>query len=135
RGKRVKIGEQDRLSPAKARDLAEDIWGDVKAGKDPVAERKKEKCGTLQEYLDNVYEPWAVAHLKTGQIQVARIRSRFADFLELKRTDINPWLIQKHRSKRLKKVSAATVNRDTQALRAALNRAFEWELVPEHPLA
>ena len=136
RGKRYTIGKADRLTPAAARHEAVEKLAKAALGDDPMAERKLAKSKDLKTYLDEVYEPWAVAHLKTGKGQVERIRSCFSDLLDSKLGDITPWLIEKYRSARLKKgVTARTVNRDVHALRAALRRAYDWEIIPKHPLA
>ncbi len=52
-----------------------------------------------------------------------------------KLADINPWLIEKHRSARVKEgIEPATINRDIATLRSALSKAVEWGILENHPL-
>jgi integrase len=53
----------------------------------------------------------------------------------LELTAIDTWKIEKWRSKRLKIVKAATANRELDCLRAALNKAVSWEIIPACPFA
>lgn len=136
RGKKYTIGTADKLTPAQARDEARRKLAGTTLGADPMAERNAAKARNLKTYLDEDYEPWALSHLKTGHQQVARIRSCFPNLMDLKLGHITPWLIEKYRSSRIKAgVTIRTVNRDVQALRAALRRAHDWGIIPEHPLA
>lgn len=50
--------------------------------------------------------------------------------------EINAWVIEKWRSKRIKSgVSANTCNRDLATLKSSLNRAVAWGILSENPLA
>ena len=49
---------------------------------------------------------------------------------------ISTWTLEKWRSSRLKSgISPSTVNRDLACLKAALQKAVEWNLIDTHPLA
>jgi integrase len=136
RGKRYTVGTTEIWKLVEARAEARTQLLKAGQGKDPRVERRKAKARTLGQYLDQVYEPWAVSHLRTGAYQVKRVRAAFADLLTLKLGDVTAWLIEKYRSKRLRAgITAGTVNKDVGALRAALRRAKDWGLVAEHPLA
>ena len=143
RGKRFTIGRTTALTPAQARDLAKEILADVVRGIDPNEKKRQRKeaeararaASSLGAFLERDYGPWAESHLKRGAAETARIRSRFADLLDLKLEEVNSWLVDKWRAQRLRQgISPKTVNRDIAALRAALSKAVEWGRLETHPL-
>lgn len=136
RGKWATIGRVSDLKPAEAREQAQQILGQAAKGVDIAAERKRAKAATLREYLENVYAPWATAHRKDGTATVARLRRCFEGELGGKQlTEITPWLIEKWRSRRVKTGKAqSTINRDLSALKAALNRAVDWDVIDANPI-
>jgi integrase len=135
RGKRETIGKLKALNPEQARTLAQGILGDVAHGKDPQAERRKRRAGTLGEFLEHHYEPWVVANRKTGDQLVARIRTAFSEFLTRRLGDITPFALETWRTKRRRQGREdTTINRDLDALRAALSKAIEWGVLTEHPM-
>lgn len=135
RGKRITLGRADLLAPNVAREKARMVLADVVHGKDPRTARRQARAKTLGEFLQNEYGPWVLAHRKTGEAILARLRSCFGDFHDRKLAEINAWVVEKWRSTRLKAGrKPATVNRDITALKAALNKAVEWGLLGESPL-
>lgn len=134
RGKRITIGRADRITSAQARDKAREVLAGACLGQDP--QKPKPDPYDLRTYLEEVYEPWMEAHYpKSGLSQTRRIESSFTDLLDVGLEVITPRMIQEYRSKRLKAgVSPKTVNRDVSALKAAVGRAFEWEIIEKHPL-
>ena len=134
RGKRVTIGKADKLTPAQARDRAKKILADVTLGADPMADRRAARAYDLKTYLRIEYEPWTLAHHSRPDA-AKRIRNCFPDLLGRKLADINPWLIEKHRSARVKEgIEPTTINRDIATLRSALSKAVEWGILENHPL-
>src|SRR4051794_35561777 len=103
RGKKETLGRADALTPAEARELAKGVVGDVAHGKDPQAERRKRRAGTLREFLDGQYAPWATANRKTGAQTVTRITRAFPDAL-LNRpiADLSGFQLEQWRTKRRK---------------------------------
>ena len=137
RGKREKLGLSPGLTPDQARTMAKKLLADITLGNDtPEDKRRREKAHDLKSFLDHEYEPWALENLKTGKHELDRLRTHFIDeFGNKKLSDITPWLIEKWRTKRRKAGRAATtINRDIAALRAALSKAVQWNLLSEHPL-
>ncbi|MCC6491345.1 MAG: site-specific integrase [Candidatus Hydrogenedentes bacterium] len=136
---RVQIGPTILMTPTQARDKALAILGEAARGGDPSAKKKKQeqKAHTLKTFLDEVYGPFVEGNKKTGLTRVAVIKSAFPTLLDAPLTKITALSIEKWRSERMGKTpkpKPATVNRPISALKAALNRAVEWKLLPENPL-
>jgi integrase len=137
RGKREKLGLVPAVTPEQARGKAEKLLAGLTLGEEtPEEKKRKGNAHDLKSFLDNEYEPWALEHLKRGKMDMDRLRTHFIDELgDKKLHEINPWLIEKWRTKRRKAGKAATtINRDVAGLRAALSKAVEWNLLDEHPL-
>lgn len=104
-----------------------------------AAERRAERAiPTLNDYLDNTYEPWAKAELTRGAEAVERIRTCFGDDFGRKRlNEITKAEVSKWKAKRRRQgVKPETINRDVGALRAALNDAVtEFEILKANPLS
>src|SRR3954453_8396094 len=66
RGTRIAIGRSDVISPDRARDRARDILAVAQFGEDPMQERRIAKAHTLGSFINEVYEPWAEANLRSG---------------------------------------------------------------------
>lgn len=140
---RYRIGKQGSISPAQARDEAQNLSVRVIAGEDIQATKKNERAAaeaaksqTLSGFLEHRYGPWVLSQRKTGDATLKRIESTFAHLLDRPLHEINAWVIEKWRSEALKAGKAkTTANRDLAALKACLAKAMEWELLQTHPLA
>ena len=141
------LGRLDEVSLADARDAAQQRRAKAALGVDIPARRPTSDI-TLRQFLDDHYEAWMKATHRGRAGQVARIRWAFKDLLDLKLSDLSVGRLERWRSTRCnqqhrvaspakkapKSVSGATVNRDIQALRAALARATEWGSLNANPL-
>ena len=136
RNKRLKLGRADHTSLKDAYERVRDIMKDVYEGTDPgEVKRKRREEMTILAFIDEYYEPWAYAHLRTAEATLKRIKVAFKSEIGKKLSKITVFDIEKWRVLRLKsKVTATTVNRDTGALRAVLSRAEEWGFVDINPL-
>ncbi len=136
RGQRETLGKLEALTLPQARSLARGILGDVAHGKDPAAERRKRQAGTLGQFLDSQYRPWAVAHRKTGEDTVIRVCTAFGDaFLNRPLLEISTFALESWRTRRRKDdITDSTINRDLDALRSVLSKAVEWGILREHPM-
>jgi hypothetical protein len=95
-----------------------------------------QRRATWKQFLDDHYAAWVTEHRKTGAETVARLRSRFGEFDDVRLSEMSQFAIERWRSTRLKAgVKPATVNRDFAALRAALSKAVEWRALKAHPMA
>ena len=135
RGKRHRVGPADALAPSQAREEAKRVLAGVALGDDPAAAQREAKTHTLRSFLDEVYEPWAKANIRTPKNTLGRLRGNFPDLQHKKLGDINAWMVEKQRTARLKAgARATTVNRDLDDLRSALAKAVKWKLLDTHPL-
>lgn len=138
-----KIGNYPGTSPDGARALAMTAAGAVAAKRDPQAEKldarmeaDRRQASTLGKFLTDRYEPWATTQFKSGGIQVARIKADFVAWLDKPMDAIHPFLVEGWRKEcRQTGTNPRTINRNLQRLRAAVQRAVEWKILPEHPFA
>lgn len=143
RRNRYKIGSHGNVSADGARTIAAGISGDVARQIDPQKRKKEEraeaarsKVSTLRAFLDDQYEPWAKTHLKSYRLQLARIRSDYADLLDKQLRDFQPSLIEGLRIKwKDAGLQPVSINRDIQRLHSVLSKATAWGIVPEHPFS
>lgn len=141
RDKRATIGPVGPVTLERARALAMSALQAAykgesdKAIRELVRPKAPEDPLTLEEFLDKQYETWITLRLKSGAKEVARIRSRFSDFLKTPLSSITPWSLEKWRVARSELgLSPQTINRDLATLKAALNRAVEWGALKETPM-
>ncbi len=149
RGKRVRpwekrcdarrvIDSNSRLTLAMVKEEALRLRAKHADGEDIAAQRRASRAvPTLTEYLNETYEPWAVAERRSGDHTIARLRSRFeGQFGRRRLTELTPARLMPWCSKRLKDgIKAETINRDLTALRAALGRAVKLEIIAKNPLS
>ncbi len=137
RGRWHTLGSIETLKPDAARKEARAALTARDKGEDPIEKRRQAKRAslTLATFLDEHYEPWISTHRKSARSTLARLRGVFRDFNGKPIAELTPWLLERWRAARLKAGrKPGTVNRDLAALKAALNRAAEWKLVPAHSL-
>jgi len=138
-----RIGGYPGLQPEGARLLATEAAGKVAGRVDIQAEKKaarveaeRAKVSTLGAFIAGRYEPWALAHLKCGDVAVRRLRADFAAWLDEPLGAFNSWRMESWRRDRLKAgTEAATINRQLVTLKAALAKAVAWGVISTHPLA
>ncbi len=136
RGKRVAIGRSDVIAPDRARERARDILAGAQFGEDPMEERRLAKAHTLRSFIEEVYEPWAKANIRTSAATVARLNASFAEHLDKKLGDLTAWIVEKWRASRINKgAKPATVNRDLDDLKSSLTKAVAWGLLEANPIA
>lgn len=127
RGKRIALGRADSVTPTQARERAKEILAEAYKGNDPAAGKKADKEHTLRTFLDELYEPWAKANVRSFHNTMLRLRTSFADLLDKKLGDITPLDVEKLRIARLNGgTKATTVNRDLDDLKSSLNKAATW---------
>jgi integrase len=142
RGKQTRfvIGRTTEFTPAQARDAAKSTLAGINLGTNPLDDRKPVKVAkTLATFLTDDFEPWASTHRKAADANLARIRKNFEAHLDKPLSELNAMAIEKWRQQRLnhpvKPAKATTVNRDLAALKAAISKAVEWDVLEQHPLS
>ena len=142
------LGRVDEVALKDAREAAQNRRSKAALGLE-IAPRKATSDITLHTFLDDHYEAWMKATHRGRAGQVERIRWAFKDLLDLKLSEITTGRVERWRATRrnqqqraestdrstLRPVSRATINRDIQALRAALSRATEWGTLSANPIA
>jgi integrase len=151
RGDVETLGSLKALTPKMARELAQAAKGkkanaaivDKLDGKDPKVERRRRRAAaraikhaaTLDQFLSEQFDPWALAHLKTGAETGDRVRTVFAEFLPKALPEITPFAVERWRSARHRDdIAPTTTNRDLDCLRSVLSKAVEWGILSAHPL-
>lgn len=133
------LGRVDEVALADAREAAQQRRAKAALNVE-IPGRKARSDITLASFLDQQYEAWMKATHRGRAGQVERIRWAFKDMLNLKLSEITAGRLERWRATRHNQqqraasstkraprpVSRATINRDVQALRAALSRAVEW---------
>lgn len=134
---RVVLGHHGVISVAQARDEAKRILSMVTMGNNPKLTKQQnvnKAVPTLKEFIDTEYLHWSETHHQWFDDHIQRLK-RFKDFLGLPLNEINHQVVEKWRSNCLKKkLSPATINRNTAALRSVLSKAVEWSIIENHPL-
>jgi integrase len=143
RSKRVTLKPRyPALTLEAARTQARDILSQAQHGVPDAAKRSKKHL-TFDDFLTERYGPWVLAERKAGKATLANLRAQFGDLFGKKPlTDITAWSLEKFKADRLRgdkekgtrPAKPATVNRDLDRIRAALNKAVEWKLLAENPL-
>ncbi len=138
----VKIGSADRLNPGDARKAARSLGLDPAADKRTAkaerasedAKKKLAKRRTVRAYLDNDYGPNHLTTTRTGDASSARIKASWAELLDRDMATIGMLDIERiRRSRAAAGVSAQSINRDWNALRALLNSARRAGLIQSLP--
>jgi integrase len=137
-----KIGSHPGLKVEGARRLAETIAGKIAAHVDPQAEKLearieavRAKVSTLGAFIDERYGPWALEHLRRGDVAVARLKADFEKWLNEPLASFNGWRIESWRRDRLKAgTKPVTLNRQVDTLRSCLRKAVDWQVIDKHPL-
>jgi integrase len=123
------------LEAARVRARAALTEGDLHGAPQRMQKVGVDKNATLSEFIDDPFEPWAIANLKAGKKNVAALRTVFADLQNTRLSDITASNVEAWRNKRAAAgVSAATTNRDIVRLKGLLSRAVDWGVLPAHPL-
>jgi integrase len=135
RGKRYKIGRHPEVTPSIARDKATQVLAMAIQGDDPNALKKQLRQYTLGTFVKNVYRPWAETNLRSYKNTLGRLEKSFSELQNKQLNEINPWVVEKWRSRRIREgKKVTTVNRELTDLKSSLQKAVDWGLIPEHPI-
>lgn len=137
-----KLGDYVMYTPKEARQEALEKLIAVRKGTDVVQRKKRDEAGTLQGFLDKRYRAWIQQNHKDSTNTLRVLEKAFNDFRYTPLEDITVSIVEEWRLKRLKentskgtKVLPQTVNRQCALLKACLEKARLWGIVPVNSLA
>jgi integrase len=123
------------ITAAQAREKAMEVLSNINKGIEPTPQKGINIPKTLQEFIENEYKPWVLAHHKRGGKTIASIIHCFNKLFSKSLTEITPVILEQWRSKRVNDgISNATINRDIGTLKSAMTKAAEWGYIKENPL-
>ncbi len=89
---------------------------------------------TFEQFIDNRYAE-AIAHRRAHKATIAAIKSVFKDWLDKPLRQITAWDVERIKSARGKAgIKPATIARDLDRIRAALNVAVKLGLIERNPV-
>ena len=139
---RVTIGVYGDLTAEQARDKAKE-YASLAAQKVDIQEEKKNKTKqelrsaiTLDVFLTEKYEAHIVGANKTGNDSAEKIRCAFSHLLDIQLTQVSLEKVDNWRIKSKKGgLHPSTINRYVNALKGALTKATEWNLLDSNPIS
>ncbi|GGD40632.1 site-specific integrase [Pseudoxanthomonas indica] len=137
RNRDLAIGKYPTVTLESARTRARRKLAEADEHGAPLALLKsKPKDLTWGVYLADHYKPHVLATAKAGAATVANLEAQFAHLDDTPLTGISRAEFDAFKAARLKaKIKPATVNRDLDRIKAALQQAVNWELLAVNPLA
>lgn len=145
RGKRYTIGQVGKITLAQAKEIAQEKTGQALIGIDLNSEKRAAKAQdeasrrrhTFKTFIEREYGPWAKLRHRSADDTLQRLRTHFyPEFGDRPLNEITVWQVEKWKIKRAKDgIKLTTTNRLVAALKAALSKAVEWNLISEHPLS
>jgi integrase len=144
RGRWHTLGSLDDVELEEARELARGVRGDVSKARalgqaDPIAARRRaKKTPTFERFLEDTLAPWLLEHRRAGAQTLDAARALLVPaFGRTKLNQVTPFAVEQWRTRRLRddEVSASTVNRNVDDLKAMLSKAAAWRLIPASPIA
>jgi integrase len=137
RGKRQKIGRTNQIGLQVARDTVSEIVSRTRLGDDVIGKRQRQRTSpTLATFIADDYSSYAHAKQQDPQGSIARLNTAFASFASLKLSALTRLDLERWRAMRRKQgISTATINRDINCLRAALNQAVNFGHIDANPIA
>lgn len=137
-GKRAshKIGPApDIITVAMARDAAREFLARVALGEDPG--KRKGGALTLGDFLKDYYAPWVLENRRAGRWILGVLRHAFGFLMESDIEKIGTLQLEQWRTRyrREHNQKAATLNRKTGALKAALNWGVKHKLLEVNPIS
>jgi integrase len=138
RGKKKTLGRVGIVTLERARKEAIQHLAEASEHGEPLSVAQGRISGsmpTLERFLTDTFEPWAVEHHRDAANGNRAIRHSFQELLTLPLNTIDTKRVELIRTAWLRAGRApSTANRNIIRLRGVLSRAVEWGVLPEHPL-
>lgn len=139
RGKKKTLGRVGILTLDRARQEARQYLTEAHEHGEPLAvihRRRTSAMPTLEHFIDDQFEPWALAHHRDAINGVRAIRNSFAELMAHRLNEIESKKVEQLRTRWLAGgLAPASANRNITRLKGLLSRAVEWGLLEHHPLA
>jgi integrase len=140
RGQERIVGTWPTMTLEGAREAARRELGEIATHGAPLAvvgaRKRSAAVDTFGDFMADRYGPHVLATAKAGKATVHCIKAQFGHLYDRKLTSIARADFDDFKAKRLKAgTHPATVNRDLDRLKAALNQAVAWDLLDKNPLA
>lgn len=138
RGKKKTLGRVGIVTLERARKEAIQYLAEANEHGEPLSVAQDRISGsmpTLERFLTDTFEPWAIEHHRDATNGNRAIRHSFEELLTLPLNSIDTKRVELIRTAWLRAGRApATANRNITRLRGVLSRAVEWGVLQEHPL-
>jgi site-specific recombinase XerD len=132
RGKKRKIGDSAIMTLTRARRLALNMLQRHEAGE--KIKSRLDKDPTLDDFITQIYGPWASENFKTGMQNINRLKSSCGSLLTTRLDKLTEIQVERWKMERLKSgLTPSTVKRDLAELKTALTRAVKWGDAPSNP--
>ena len=132
----IKLGEFPAVSLKAAREYALKYRASIADDVDPAEARVKEAAAVLTfgEFTEKHYLPHARSATRRPDVIISRLNTGALLFFKKKRLDsITTRDVQQFHTAMCQKVSPTTANHHLIVLKAMLNLAVKWEMLPKNP--
>ena len=126
-----RIGDAHVLTASMARFRARDL---LQRAEHLKRSGRGAEIPSLGHFLENRYGDWIDRKSRYGKRDCLRLKTALGDFAELRLNQFGVSQAERWKLVRAQRVSAATLNRELASLKAALNCAVRWKLIPDNPL-
>lgn len=131
----LKLGEFPGMNLKEARQRGWEIRGMLARGEDPRAAREERmRMPTLREFVEQQYLPQAKATTRRPDVIISRLNTGALKHLGDRHLDcISTRDVQMFHTAVREGRSPTTANHHLACLKAALNYAVKWEIIPKNP--
>ncbi len=130
RNHKRKIGDASVFTASMARYRARDLL--QRATQLKTADNERGEV-TLGSFLEGPYSHWIERRSRYGRRDARRLKNALGPLADERIDYIGSSQIERWKIIRGKSVCSSTVNRELTSLKAALNRARQWKLIPDNP--
>lgn len=136
RGRRVTIGKVGHLTPDQARERAQQVFGNVAHGREPLQGIDGAERLTLGEFIEGTYAPWLRARRPTtATVSLERIKHLFGTWYGRPIASITTEMVENWKTARLNAgAKPTTAHRDIMGLSGVFTLAKRHKKITEHPI-
>lgn len=139
RGKKKRLGRVGIMTLEQARNEALRYLSEAREYGEPLAIsdiRKNTVIPTLENFIDELYEPWVKTHHSDAVNAIRALKTSFNTLLSLRLDEVTIKQIELLRSHWIALGrKPTTANRNITRLRGLFSRAVEWGFIEVHPLS